>query len=152
MTTSNSSLRSLPGVDLYYVEDVMRAHAIVVTMVLVLVAGTTLRAHHSYAEFDVDRTVTIQGTIEDILFANPHVVLKVRTKDSGLYTATWSAARQLTRQGVTATQLRKGDTITIVGNPSTRGPEVSKIREVSRPSDGWAWRNTAGQTGITASR
>lgn len=119
----------------------MRASAFVVAAAIVVVsAASVVRAHHSYAEFDVERTVTIHGTIENILFANPHVVLKVRAGDATLYTATWNAARQLTRQGVSATRLNVGDAVVVIGSPSKISAEVSKLVEVSRPSDRWAWR------------
>ena len=130
----------------------MRATIVVVAAVLGLFGAHVVQAHHSYADFDVERTVTVQGTIEDILFANPHVVLKVRTRDAGLYTATWNAAGQLSRQGVSATHLKKGDAVVVVGNPSTKRAEVAKIREVRRPSDGWAWRMEDGRVSVTASR
>ncbi len=41
-----------------------------------LLTGSSVLAHHSYGDILREQTVTIEGTLENILFANPHVVLK----------------------------------------------------------------------------
>ena len=113
---------------------------------LVIVAGTIVGAHHSYAEFDLTRTVTVEGTIQDILFANPHVVLTIKSNDAIVYTAIWGPVSQLQRHGVRRTDLKIGDTVSVSGNPA-RNPSVhdlSKLSEVRRPGDGWTW-NSAGR-------
>jgi hypothetical protein len=108
----------------------------------VLAGAASTSAHHSYAQFDQDRTVSVEGTIQSVLYANPHVVLTVQTKDNVVYTATWRAAMQLNRQGVDRAHLKAGDTIAISGNPARDAAvhELSRISVVRRPSDGWVWR------------
>jgi hypothetical protein len=113
--------------------------------VLVLAAGSA-RAHHSYAGFfnATERTVAIEGTLDDILFANPHVVMKIRTADSSGYTVTWDAATAVSRRaGATKDTFKAGDHLVIIGAPA-RDPsshEVSMVREVRRPRDQWNWRS-----------
>ena len=118
--------------------------ALAVVGVMVL-AGSAARAHHGYADFYLDQTVSVEGAIEDIRFVNPHVVLKVRAADSTVYTATWRGPYQLARQGVTVTTLKVGDHIVVSGCPP-RDPtshELMPLRAVRRPRDGWIWQ---GQT------
>lgn len=110
---------------------------------VVILAGTSASAHHGYAGFYMDRTVTIEGNIESIVYANPHVIFEIRTADSKLYTVTWQAARWVeSRAGVTAATFKAGDHVFISAAPP-RDPasrELASIRELRRPSDGWDWK------------
>jgi len=122
----------------------MRRTTLAIVRVIVL-AGGSARAHHGYADFYLDQTVSVEGAIEDIQFVNPHVVLKVRAADSTVYTATWRGPSQLARQGVTVATLKVGDHIVVSGCPP-RDPasrELMPLRAVRRPRDGWVWQ---GQT------
>jgi hypothetical protein len=113
--------------------------AVVGAMVL---AGSSARAHHGYGDFYLDRTVSVEGEIEDIRFVTPHVVLKVRAADATVYTATWRAPSQLARQGVTLTTLKVGDHIVVGGCPprDSTSRELMPLRTVRRPRDGWIWQ------------
>ena len=53
---------------------------------VVFLAGGVAAAHHSYEEF-LDETVSVEGTLEKVFFANPHTILTFRTDDSAVYTA-----------------------------------------------------------------
>ncbi len=121
----------------------MRANVLTLVAVLIFAGTAAVGAHHSYADFDQDRSVSVEGTIESILFANPHVVMMVKKDDSTVYTMTWASATQLTRQGVGRDELKTGDRVIVSGSPSRKGPELSKIRDVRRMSDGWRWRPKA---------
>jgi hypothetical protein len=115
---------------------------------LFLVSAAATGAHHSYAEFS-NNIVSVEGTLEKVMFANPHVTLTIRTKDSSVYTALWVAAFNLENRGMKATDLKPGDVIVVSGTPA-RNPEVheiARLREVRRVSDGWLWSRTGrGQT------
>jgi Family of unknown function (DUF6152) len=121
--------------------------AFVVTVGMLLLVATSLRAHHSYAGFfdPKERTVSIEGTLEDILYANPHVVMKIRSADSTVYTVTWQSATWVKRQaGVVKNTFKVGDRLTIVGAPSrdSESHEVTQVRELRRAGDAWTWRHT----------
>ena len=115
-----------------------------------VLAGAAVDAHHSHADFALDRDVTVSGTIETIHFQNPHVLLVVRTAGSTFYTAEWQSAGwlqahpELVTPGtlpVTSTTLKAGDRVVIVGSPPRDGTlrAVVNLKEVRRPSDGWLW-------------
>jgi hypothetical protein len=138
----------------------MRRVASAVLGVLIL-AGGSASAHHGYANFFMDRKVTIQGVLEEVRFANPHVVLRLRTSDGTAYTAlfhqgaSWFRNREAlfssgpanpnearTNYVLTPQSLKVGDRIDVVASPA-RDPsvhEVVSIAEVRRPADGWNWR------------
>ena len=94
----------------------MRRTVIAVVGVMML-AGSSVRAHHGYANFFLDQRVSIEGDIQEVRYANPHVVLTIRTADSTIYTATWRAAYQVERAGVTRTTLKVGDHVIVTGAP-----------------------------------
>lgn len=118
---------------------------VLIAVGVVFLAGSLVRAHHSYAAFDQDQTVSVEGTLERLLYINPHTILTLRTKDSTVYTAEWTAAFQLERMGVDSAALKIGDVIVVTGSPSRDATAhlVSRLREVKRLSDGWNWSRAA---------
>ena len=122
----------------------MRRMIVAVIGVLVLSTVST-RAHHGYANFFLDQRKSIEGDIEAVRFANPHIVLTIRAADGTVYTATWRAAYQMELAGVNRTTLKVGDHVIVTGAPP-RDPashELMPVREIRRPRDGWSWRSNA---------
>ena len=113
---------------------------LVLVGVLVLVNGVVSDAHHSYAEFS-DDMVSIEGTLERVMFANPHTTLTIRTKDSSVYTAVWVAAFNLENRGMKASDLKIGDVVVVRGTPARDSAvrEIARLEEVRRVNDGWRW-------------
>src|SRR5919106_7058631 len=111
---------------------------VVLAVGVLMLAATSVRAHHSYAGFydPSQRTVSIAGTLEDVLYANPRGVMKIRAADATLYTVTWQSAMWVKRQArVVKDTFKVGDQLVVVGAPS-RDPEsreVTLVREVRRP-------------------
>ena len=104
-------------------------------------------AHHSYGAYFEDQTVTLDGTIETIRFANPHVVLTLRTDQAQVYTLEWQNLIQLRHGNVGPATLKAGDRVIVIGSPP-RDPSshtITLLREISRPADGWRWRRTTRQ-------
>jgi Family of unknown function (DUF6152) len=120
----------------------MRLTLPVLTLVLVL-AGSSAHAHHDHPDFLLDQKISVEGALEQLTYANPHVLLRIRTAEGVLYTAEWQAASWLQYHAhVTLTTLRVGDRLVVVGSPS-RDPashELVRLKEVRRPSDGWAYQ------------
>jgi len=122
----------------------MRRLALALTTAL-LVTGGSLHAHHGYGAFfdPTERTVAVEGDIERIAFGTPHVVMRIRTADSTIYTVVWQSAMWVEHYaGATKSTFRAGDHIVVIGAPA-RDPqvhEITKIREVRRPRDQWVWR------------
>src|SRR4029079_13807683 len=104
--------------------------------------------HHSFAAtyFEV-KTQTIEGTLVQFLFRNPHSLVHVEARYvKGLtlrYAVECAAGLQLILDGVTRETLHPGDHVIITGNPG-RNPEDYRLRmrTISRPVDGWKWGGT----------
>ena len=119
---------------------------VVATIAVVLTAGAAY-GHHSYGAYFEDQTITIEGTIENIRFANPHVVLTLRTDEPQVYRLEWQNLIQLRHGNVGSETLKAGDRIVVIGSPPRDSSShiITLLREISRPSDGWRWRRTTRQ-------
>jgi hypothetical protein len=112
-------------------------------MVILVLASGSVRAHHGYPNFLLNQTASVEGDIQELKYANPHVVLKIRTADGAVYTAEWQGASWLEYFAhVTLTTLKVGDHVIVSGAPA-RDPashELVRLKEVRRPRDGWTYR------------
>jgi hypothetical protein len=116
---------------------------VVAALGALVLASNAVEAHHGYAGFFLDRTVAVEGNIEDLRYANPHVVIKVRAADATLYTVTWQGRGWVEAYaGVTKTTFQIGDHVIISAAPSrdSASHELASVREVRRPRDGWDWK------------
>ena len=112
-------------------------------IVILVLSGSSVRAHHSHTDFLLGQTATVEGEIEGLRYANPHVLLKIRTAEGVVYTAEWQAASWLNFHAhVTLTTLRVGDHVIVSGAPP-RDPTLHwlvRLQEVRRPQDGWTYQ------------
>ena len=96
-------------------------------VVMLSVSG---QAHHSSAAFYVvSASVTINGTVTQFRFINPHARVYLTVVDQNGESREWMAeganAGVLRRVGWTGNELKPGDKITITGAPSRDGsPKV----------------------------
>lgn len=114
-----------------------------------LVLGATVTfAHHSFAAtYFLDRTATVEGTVAQFLFRNPHSFVHIEVKDESgkvtRYAAEWAAGTQLTQQGVGREALKVGDFVRATGNPGRSAADNRmRLTSIERPSDGWKWSGT----------
>jgi hypothetical protein len=81
--------------------------------------------HHSHAMFDHEKEVTIDGTVAEWVFRNPHVYLYVETKmDNGetvKYSVEMSNITNMIRAGFGANTFKAGDKVSVKLNPLRDG-------------------------------
>ena len=65
-------------------------------------------AHHSYAAFDRCKPIALEGEIDNVEWANPHIVIELRAKDVGPYRIEWFALGQLAQADIAAGTLQTG--------------------------------------------
>ena len=92
-------------------------------------------AHHSAAaEYDVEKTVTVQGVITKIEWTNPHVYIYVDAKDADGHIVNWSLEGAspigLYRDGVHKDSLKIGEVITVVGSPARTVEHLAEMHSV----------------------
>lgn len=121
-----------------------------------LVSAVGAYAHHSFAGTYLEDAppVTIEGTLKEFLLRNPHSFVQVEDPklkdDKGnpvRWSIEWGAAGQLAQQGVGRESLKVGDHVVVVGSPGRNAEDHRlRMRSIKRPSDGWCYGCTQGQT------
>ena len=116
-----------------------------------LVSSVPVGAHHSQAaQYDTEKKVTIEGTLVQFQFRNPHTFIQVEAADETgklvRWSIEWGGVGQLNGQGVTRTTLKYGDPVIITANPS-RTPNDHKLHMLTlkRTSDGFGWGTKPGE-------
>lgn len=124
-----------------------RTHLIGLLLLLSALAPST-QAHHSFAaEFDYDKTGSIDGIVVEVLFVNPHARYFVSVTGEDGEEIIWDtqtmSTSSLTRFGWTKDTIRVGEHVTMQGNLGKGDTHKLWIREVTR-EDGSVVRPVAG--------
>jgi Family of unknown function (DUF6152) len=95
-----------------------------VAITILLAAGSAL-AHHSFAMFDQSKEVTVQGTVKEFRWTNPHVFIQLMVKNDSGGEDEWSiemtSPEHLVRVGWKPVTVKPGDKITLVIHPMRDG-------------------------------
>ncbi len=105
---------------------------------MALVGSAPVIAHHgAAATFDVNKTITVKGTMTEFLFVNPHAQLYFDVKNNKGDIEKWQGAltapTKLSRAGWTKRTLQPGDLVTMTGNPAKSGAHSIWIRTLVGP-------------------
>jgi len=110
---------------------------VLVLAVAAVVAAVQVGAHHGGAAFDQSQTRTFTGTVTELQFANPHVLVFFDARTSEGAVEQWSgwltAPTKLARAGWTKKTLVPGDRIEITGTPHKGGSHILQIRKLVAP-------------------
>jgi hypothetical protein len=91
-----------------------------------MLGASQVRAHHAFAaEFDVNRPLTLKGTLVKWEMVNPHSWFHIGVKDKDGKVTTWmvegGSPNQLIRMGVTKTTVPVGTELVIEGYQAKDG-------------------------------
>lgn len=105
---------------------------IVVSSLIFFGLSIPLFAHHGNASYDTTKTVIINGTVAEYTWANPHVFLKVDSKEENGSTSHWLIEAQSTvtqnAAGWTKTTFKPGDEVSIDVIPIKSGAPIGRFR------------------------
>jgi Family of unknown function (DUF6152) len=92
-------------------------------LLMFLAAAVALDAHHGQAAFDQKAKVTLEGTVTDFHFVNPHSVVEFDVTDATGKVEHWQAEMTSPSRlkGWTATSLQAGDGVTVTGYRAKSG-------------------------------
>lgn len=116
----------------------MKKSLVTLGVAIVAVWAVTMPAlaHHGGAAFDQTEMLTFSGTVTELSFANPHVLVYFDVTKDGA-TEKWSgwltAPNKLARAGWTKRTLNPGDQITIGGRPHKGGSHILQIQMLVGP-------------------
>jgi Family of unknown function (DUF6152) len=98
-------------------------------------------AHHSFATFDQNNTVTLVGVVKEVQWTNPHIWVQVLVKspDTG-QDVEWSieggSPNGLNRAGWKRSSIKAGDAIEITIHPlkdGTHGGSMMRVKVNGQP-------------------
>jgi hypothetical protein len=100
--------------------------------------AATASAHHSFAMFDRNQTVTINGTVKELELINPHGWLRILVPDASGAQNEWSlelgGPGQLARSGWTSGSVHPGDKVKVQLHPLRDGSYGGQLISVTLPS------------------
>jgi hypothetical protein len=103
-------------------------------------------AHHSFAMFDNEKTVSLKGTVKEFEWSNPHAWLNIVVLNASGQPEDWAfemaSPLQLTSRGWKKDTLKPGDQVTIQAHPLKDGSHGGSYMSVTLPSG-----QTLGQRG-----
>ena len=104
----------------------MRVRLIVVSAIAAALFVAPAFAHHSFAMFDADKTVTLTGTVKEFEWTNPHAWLRIMVNDQTAgkavqYALEMGSPGQQSRVGWKPDSVKPGDKVTVTIHPLKDG-------------------------------
>ena len=122
------------------------------SLVLAAMSAPSAWAHHSFAMYDREKTVTLSGTVKEFTWTSPHVLIRVlagNSRDPMTWFIEGASPAVLSRGGWTGTSLKPGDRVSIDIHPSKDGALQGLLADQQQlvinglPAKGLLWLNPA---------
>jgi len=87
-------------------------------------------AHHSFASFDMTKTITLHGTVKELQWTNPHCFVQLvvpRPSGSVEWSLEMNSPLGIYRSGWRPHTVNPGDKVTVVINPSKDGTPSGRL-------------------------
>jgi hypothetical protein len=115
----------------------MKRILIAILLLIGLMSAFAVLGHHSAAGVDRSKTVTVEGTVKQFKWGNPHAWLDVEVPNSKGGADVWSfemtSPTFLVRAGWKATSVKAGDKVKVVGRPLKNGDPGGLFVSVTLP-------------------
>lgn len=105
-----------------------------------LVAASAALAHHSFAMFDSEHQVKLNGTVKSFQWTNPHVYIEMDGKDvkdekgePKHFTIECASPGILNRVGWKFNMVKPGDSITVIIAPLRTGEPGGLLKQITLP-------------------
>jgi Family of unknown function (DUF6152) len=109
--------------------------AILSIAVLAVLLSSSASAHHSFAMFDNQKETTLNGTIKELQWTNPHIWIQVLVGDPAGKVVEWSieggSPNNLARKGWSRNSIKAGDKVAIVIHPLKNGENGGSLMKVT---------------------
>jgi hypothetical protein len=103
--------------------------------------GPDAGAHHAIDRvYDSDRQLSIEGTVTEFRFINPHPFLIIEVETASGETESWQLEMdnrfELSGIGMSDSTFKPGDHVIATGNVGRVAAQTIYLRRLDRPSDG----------------
>ena len=109
----------------------------VIAALALMVIAVPAAAHHSFAEFDRTKQLTMTGVVREVQWNNPHTWIQVLVTDDKGRKTEWGfecgSPNMMTRTGWKRTTLKTGDRVVVVGNPLKNGRTNALLVTITLP-------------------
>jgi len=103
----------------------MKTFFMMTMFVIAALIATSVYAHHSAAGIDRTKSVTVEGTVKNFKWGNPHSWLEVEVANNKGGTDVWNFEMNppayLVRSGWKSTSVKAGDKVKVTGRPFMNG-------------------------------
>lgn len=106
-----------------------------IATIALLAASSAVIAHHGAATFDTGKELTMQGTVTEWVWSNPHCFLKfdVQEKDGTVksWTVETSNPPDMVNRGWSRRSFKVGEKVTVIVEPVKSGNPVGRLLTVT---------------------
>jgi hypothetical protein len=111
------------------------ARTLVLLLAAAAVAAPPAAAHHGRGKaYDMQKRLTLKGTVSQVKWQNPHVLIYIDVPDETGTVVTWgfenSNVHTLATQGYNRNTLKVGQPVTVIVNPAVNGEPVGIVVKV----------------------
>jgi uncharacterized protein DUF6152 len=115
-----------------------RSWSVLITGLALMLAADKSAGHHSFsAEFDINKPITLKGTLNRMDWVNPHGWIYVDVKGADGKVTTWGveagAPNALLRRGLRKTDFQAGVEVLVTGFLARNGTPTVNGRTVKLP-------------------
>lgn len=115
-----------------------RSFKLVLVFSLSVLFSAPLSAHHGTASFDTSKKLTLDATVTEWFWANPHCFLKFDVKGENGDVVHWIAETSnpadMTNVGWTKQILKPGDAVKVTIEPVKNGRPAGRVLELVLPN------------------
>jgi hypothetical protein len=105
-------------------------------LAIALISAVSVQAHHGSADYNVEREVTIAGTVKEWRWANPHAWIFLTVSRAGGVAEEWNGEgpplQWAAARGWSQSTLKAGEPVRLVMYPSRRDPRGGLIKRIER--------------------